>query len=166
MIIRLKIGRSTGVDGVSVRLLKAGASVLSLHLSHIFDLSLKAGEIPECWECKRIVPTFKGAGSEMDCGNYRPILIQPITLTVLEQVVNEQLQDYLTRLNLFNAYQSGFQKSHSTATAVLDVSDDIHEKIGQGYYAGAIFLDLAIGQGYYAGAFDCVDHGILLHKLS
>ena len=84
-------GKSTGVDGVSIRLLKSGTAVLSQHLSHILNLSLKTGEIPECWKYTRIVPIYKGTGSEMDCGIYRPISIQPIPLTVLKQVVNEQL---------------------------------------------------------------------------
>ena len=85
------------------------------------------------------VPIYKDAGSEMDCGNYRRISIQPIPLKILEQFVNEQLQNYLARLNLFNDYQSGFRKSHSTAPAVIDASDYIHEKIGQGYYVELSF---------------------------
>ena len=67
--MRLKNNKSTGVDGVSVRLLKAGAAVLCLHLSYISNLSFKAGEVPECRKCKRTVPIYKNVGSEMDFGN-------------------------------------------------------------------------------------------------
>ena len=67
--MRLKNDKSIGVDGVSVRLLKAGAEVPSLHLSYILNFSLKSGEIPECWKCKHNVPIYKGTGSEVDCGN-------------------------------------------------------------------------------------------------
>ena len=80
-------------------------------------------------------------------------------LTFLVQVVKEQLQNYLTGLNLFSACESSFRKCHSTATAVIHVSEYIDEKIGPGYYVGAIFLDLA-------KACDRVNHGILHHKIS
>ena len=104
MIMRLKNGKSTAVDCVSSRLLKAGATVLSLHLSCILNCSLKTGEESDCWTYKRIVSIYKVAGSEMHCGNYRPISLQPVPFKILEQFVNEQLQNYLARLNLFKEY--------------------------------------------------------------
>ena len=48
MIMKLKHGNSTVVNRVSIRLLKSEAAVLSQHLSHIFNLSFKTVEIPEC----------------------------------------------------------------------------------------------------------------------
>ena len=47
----------------------------------------------------------------------------------MEQVVNEQLQNYLSRLNLFNAYQPGFCKSHSTAADVVKAFDYVDHSI-------------------------------------
>ena len=70
--------------------------------------------------------------------------------------MNSYLQ-FLSDHDLLNLHQSGFRHNHSTATAVIDVTDYILEKM-KNNYVGAVFLDLA-------EAFDSIDHKILDQKL-
>ena len=56
-------------------------------------------------------------------------------------------------------YQCGFRKCHSTEFAALSFADTIRRNIDQGQLTGAVFIDLR-------KAFDTVDHGVLLDKLS
>ena len=155
-IMTLKNGKSTGLDQISVRLLKGGATVLSEHLTYLFNMSITNAEVPEMWKVKRVSPIFK-SGSKLSCSNYRPISIQPIPLKLLEQVINEQLSKFLSDHDLLNIHQSGFRRNHSTATAVIDVTDYILEKM-KSNYVGAVFLDLT-------KAFDSIDHNIFYQKL-
>ena len=76
-IMTLKNGKSRGLDQVSVRLLIGGATVLSEHLTYLFNMSITNAEVPEMWKVKRVSPIFK-SGSKLSCSNYRPISIQPI----------------------------------------------------------------------------------------
>ena len=156
-IKELKNGKSTGLDGISVKLLKASASSISPHLTHLLNLSLISGKVPDLWKRKRVTPIHK-SGSKLLCSNYRPISIQPIPLKILERVIYEQLAAYLKETGILDPYQSGFRRNFSTATAIIDVADFIMDELGKGNYVGAIFLDLA-------KAFDCVDHPLLLSKL-
>ncbi|CAL4144275.1 unnamed protein product [Meganyctiphanes norvegica] len=55
-------------------------------------------------------------------------------------------------------YQSGFRKSHSTDTCLINLMDYLHTNISEGKYVGMILLDLQ-------KAFDTVDHVILCNKL-
>ena len=99
----MKNRKSTGLDQISVRLLKGGATVLSEHLTYLFNMSITNAEVPEMWK-KRVSPIFK-SDIKLSCGTYRPISIQPIPLKLLEQVIIEQLSKFLSDHDLLNIHQ-------------------------------------------------------------
>ena len=72
----------------------------------------------------------------------------------IRAVIQEQLCNFLSENGVINSKQSGFRRSHSTATATIDVTDYILEIISEGNLVGAVFIDLA-------KAFDTADHKIL-----
>ena len=77
---------------------------------------------------------------------------------LLERAVHYQLQEYLESNDLLFAKQSGFRKSYSTDTCLINLTDQIRVEISKGNYVGMVLLDLQ-------KAFDTVDHEILCNKL-
>ena len=139
---KLKQGKSTGLDGISVKIIKAGESALSGPLTYIFNLSISTGEVPDIWKHKR-VSTIHKSGRKLKITHCRPISIQSIALNPLEQIIQEQLYKFLSENGVINLKQSGFRRGHSTATAKIDVKDYILEKSSKGNLVGAVFIDLA-----------------------
>ena len=150
-------GKSTGLDALSTRLLKDGVSTFIIPMTHIFNCSLRTGNIPSEWKTARVTPIYKD-GSKDDVSNYRPISVLPVTMKVLERLVHHQFYDFLTVHNLITSNQSGFRKQHSTASALIHFTDQILQDIDAGKSCGVLFLDLK-------KAFDTVNHDILLQKL-
>ena len=60
--------------------------------------------------------------------------------------------------SLFNIHQHGFRSKHSCVTQLLEVIEDLMEKIDQGHEIDIAYLD-------FSKAFDKVPHKRLLHKL-
>ena len=59
---KIKQGKSMGLDGISVKIIKANKSALSGPLTYIFNLSISTREVPAIWKHKRVSPMHK-AGS-------------------------------------------------------------------------------------------------------
>ena len=78
---------------------------------------------------------------------------------ILERAVNDQLNDYLSSRGLFYDFQSGFRKGYSTDTCLMNLNDYIKKQTSDGKVTGMILIDLQ-------KAFDCVDHCLLIKKLS
>ena len=55
----LKIGKATGPDGISTKVLKVAAHELSASLACLFNVSLAQGQLPEDWKIADIVRIYK-----------------------------------------------------------------------------------------------------------
>ena len=89
----------------------------------------------------KVTPIFK-AGDRCDSNNYRPISVISAVTRIFEKLVYCQLENYVTKHNLINPRQSGFWSLFSTATAMLDLTNEWCFNIDRKLVNGALFLDL------------------------
>ena len=134
--------------------------VLLPHLTQLCNVSIQSGCLPLSQKTAMVTPRLKKSGLDpADIKNYRPISNLPFMSKVIEKLILAQLTRYLTANGLFPKFQSGFRRYHSTETAVLRVLSDIYSAIDQDQVSLLALLDVS-------AAFDTVDHGILLERLS
>ena len=150
--------KSTGIDGISLKMLNLASDVLLPSLLQMINISLHTGVFPDVLKEARVIPIHKGGPSE-DPSNYRPISILPIVSKVIEKHVTKHLFAYLNKYKLLHEAQSGFRKHHSCQTALIKLINDWLSHIDRGNIVAAIFFNLK-------KAFDVVDHEILLQKLA
>ena len=150
--------KATGLDKISARLLRECADLISNSLCLIFNCSISTGVFLDEWKCSKVIPLFKN-GSHSELNTYRPISIFPVVAKVFERIVYDQVLAYINNRNLISNCQSGFRGLHSTATALLEATDNWAYNIDSGCVNAVVFLDLK-------KAFDTVDHDILLSKVN
>ena len=155
LIKSLPTNVATGVDGISASLLKliSPAILESLFL----NCSIQSDICPSALKLARVTPVHK-SGVAFDLNNFRPISLLPIISKLLESHICIQLMLYFRSYNLIVSTQSGFRPHQSTASMLIKMTDDWLEAMDQGFYTGAIFLDLR-------KAFDVVNHDLLIAKL-
>ena len=61
----------------------------------------------------------------MDVGYYHPVSVLSIVLKVLEMAVYTRLESYLVTKNIIYDHKSGFRKSYSTDSCLINLVDTI-----------------------------------------
>lgn len=129
---------------------------LSLPLSILFNKSLSEMKFPTRWKISFVSPIFK-EGDKSDVMNYRPVSILCAMSKIFERLVFIKVFEDV-KSNIHHT-QHGFFERRSTQTNLMEYVSMVADSIANGGQVDTIYTD-------FAKAFDKVDHGILLTKLS
>ena len=84
--------------------------------------------------------------------------MSPVISKLIENHVTKHLFGYLNKYDILRKLQSGFRKSHSCNTDLINLMDKWLKSINKGETTGAIFLDLK-------KPFDLVNNKLIVRKL-
>uniref|UniRef100_M4AZN2 ribonuclease H n=1 Tax=Xiphophorus maculatus TaxID=8083 RepID=M4AZN2_XIPMA len=146
-----------GEDGLEPYLLRFTSPLTAIYITHIFNLSVSTGTIPKVWKASYVTPIHKG-GETSDLNNYRQISKLSCLAKILEKLVSNQLNSFLTENQILHERQSAYRKNHNPVTAATVVLNDIITALDNNQHCAVLFTDLS-------KAFDTVDQAVLLKKL-
>ena len=106
--------------------------------------------------CKiaKLKPLYR-KGPKAGPKNYRLVSLLPLNSKVIEEVIHNQTEHFLSKDKTFYKYQSGFRKAFSTNSCLTLLTGKINKGFESGKYTGLILTDLQ-------KAFDTIHHEILL----
>ena len=117
----LNVWKSTGLDGLSARILRECSSELAESLSFVFNLSLAEGIYPDQWKEALINPIYKNRGNKSEPTSYRPISLLSVVSKVFGRLVKKQLLPFFLDDNAIPDEQFGFLPGRSTLWQLLQV---------------------------------------------
>ena len=153
----LPIGKASGPDGMSNRILCELAYELSTPLCSLFNESLHTGRLPTSYKEANVCPVPK-KGDLSNVSNFRPISLLNSISKVFERLVFKHLYNHLHENNLLSSLQSGFIPGDSTVNQLTFLYNTFCQALDAGKEVRAVFCDIS-------KAFDRVWHTGLLAKL-
>ena len=93
-LTKLSPNKATGLDGIPSRFVLDSASLIACPLTHVINMSLIHGVVPDDLKLARVVPLYK-KNNKTEVGNYRPVSILGVISKVFERVVYDQIEKYL-----------------------------------------------------------------------
>ena len=153
-----KKNKSLGPNSIPNNILGFVSSEISPFISKLINLSFETGVFPSALKLAKVVPVHK-KGSQVDLDNYRPISLLSNINKIFEKIMYDRVYKFMSNQNSFFEKQFGFRDKHSTAHALISLTEHIRESLDSNKFVCGIFIDLK-------KAFDTVNHNILLEKLN
>ena len=111
LVKNLKSKKSAGHDGLSNSCLIEIIPDIVKPLTHILNLSLCSGTVPQIMKLAKVVPIFK-KGDALLLNNYRPISLLTSISKILEKLVYSRTLKFLQLKNVFSDTQFGFSEKN------------------------------------------------------
>lgn len=145
--------KSSGSDGLTIKMIKLCCPYILKYLVHILNSCILENTFPDAWKHAYVIPLPKVANPKQ-YSDLRPISLLSVLSKIFEKIINMQLRQHVNNHNILPAHQSGFRAGHSCETALLDITDSILSATDKGFVSVLTLLD-------FSKAFDTVDHNIL-----
>ena len=117
--------KAAGIDNLKPHIVKKVLPFILRPLCHIFNLSLSTGTFPDKLKLAKVIPLFK-KGNANTLSNYRPVSILPCFSKILERLMFNRLNTFLSKFNILYDNQYGFRPGHSTELALADAIDKLY----------------------------------------
>lgn len=155
-IVKQLKNKASGVDGIRMKDIKNNPQLIPI-ITTLIKNSVSQGIVPQGMKVAHVRPIHKN-GSYVELDNYRPISLLPSLSKILEKYVASYLIKFLSKFNIINNDQYGFQKNKGTRDALEKFSDIVNSSLNKNNYVIVTFID-------YKKAFDTVNHEIMLDDL-
>ena len=157
-MLKLKLGKASGPDEVTPKLLKLAGNALIPSLLTVFISSATSNKVPLMWKSANVSSVYKSK-DETDKLNYRPISLLCVPGKIMESCVATTITSHVSKHDLGNYNQWGYKKGHSTEHLLIRMTEDWRQSLDNNLVVGVVFVD-------FRKAFDTVSHSLLLKKTS
>ena len=123
-IIRALKDSATGHDDIRSQFLKLALNSIVDPLTHICNMSLTEGVIPNTLKVANVIPLYK-SNDPMCFNHYRPVSPLCILSKVFEKIMYDRLLNFVNKFDLLYAHQYRFRKNRSTYMALLSLVDNL-----------------------------------------
>ena len=154
----IDLTKSSSVDGISTQICKDLFKLAPRYFLSIFTRSLETSIFPRKW-AHGVITVIPKSGDLSNPTNWRPITQTPIFAKIFEKIVHNRMMSFFVGNDILANYQYGFRKGKSTQHAIFDFVKYVYSGLNRKKLIGAVCLDVA-------KAFDCINHTILLYKMS
>ena len=138
MLRSLNPCKSTGIDKIPAKIIRIAAPVIAESLTKIFNTAIFSETVPSDWKVARVIPLHK-SGPRNLFNNYHPVSSLSAISKIFEKLLYEQY-DYFVSNNLLSDRQFGFRQFHSTASILLDSTNEWFINMDRGKINIAVFL--------------------------
>ena len=154
----LKIGKSPGIDGLTIQFLKACSAPIVPYLSTLFNFYFEHSFFPAEWSMSILCPIHK-KGETDDPNNFRGVSLLSEISKNFTFILNRRLKAWSEANEIISNIQLGFREQHTTIDQIFCLytlrTKYLRHKGGRFY---TLFVD-------FEKAFDRVDRTALWHKL-
>ena len=150
--------KGNSVFDIKPRILNIVCDIIVPILTYLYNVCIANGIYPRILKIARVVPVYK-SGCKNKVNNFRPISNLSSLNKIFELLTYQRLNSFVVKHNIISEIQFGFRKNCNASLAIFHLISDFVSTIHDKSYTIALFLDLR-------KAFDVVDRGLLIEKLS
>ena len=94
--MNLDLSKASGLDYISVVVLKNCELEFSYILAELFSKCLKESSFPDCWKVSLVVLVLKNVGERSAAENYHPVSLLSVVGKVFEKLVSNKITNNFT----------------------------------------------------------------------